>query len=78
MSTLQGYSAFMRQCIGAASTLAIVVHLLVSGDKTYVASANNITNTINPATGAQFPGNVLAMLEPDRSMPARLARFWPA
>jgi iron complex outermembrane receptor protein len=29
-------------------------------DRTYVASANNITNTLNPATGAQNPGNVLA------------------
>jgi iron complex outermembrane recepter protein len=29
-------------------------------DRTYVASANNITNTLDPATGAQIPGYVLA------------------
>jgi iron complex outermembrane receptor protein len=29
-------------------------------DKTYVASANNITDTINAATGAQNPGSTLA------------------
>jgi iron complex outermembrane receptor protein len=29
-------------------------------DRTYVASANNITNTINAVTGAQDPGSVLA------------------
>jgi iron complex outermembrane recepter protein len=30
-------------------------------NKTYVASANNITDTISPATGLQNPGSVLAM-----------------
>jgi iron complex outermembrane recepter protein len=29
-------------------------------DKTYVASANNITDSINAVTGAQNPGSVLA------------------
>jgi iron complex outermembrane recepter protein len=29
-------------------------------DKTYVASANNITNTISPITGLQNPGSILA------------------
>src|SRR3954471_2644618 len=29
-------------------------------DKTYVASANNITDSINAATGLQNPGTVLA------------------
>jgi iron complex outermembrane recepter protein len=29
-------------------------------DKTYVASANNITDTISPVTGLQNPASVLA------------------
>jgi iron complex outermembrane receptor protein len=29
-------------------------------DKTYIASANNITNSINAVTGVQNPGSVLA------------------
>ncbi len=29
-------------------------------DKTYIASANNITNSLNATTGLQNPGTVLA------------------
>jgi hypothetical protein len=31
MSKLRGHGAFVRQCISAASTLALVLHLLLSG-----------------------------------------------
>ena len=46
-------------------------------DKTYIASANNITDSINTATGLQNPGSVLARLARDRSMPARHGPLWP-
>ena len=45
-------------------------------DKTYIASANNITDSINAATGLQNPGSILAKLARDRSMPALRGPLW--
>ena len=47
-------------------------------DTTYIASANNITDSINAATGLQNPGSVLATHGQARSMPARRGPSLPA
>jgi hypothetical protein len=64
-STLSAESAAVRSChvfeqrpVGGGVGYFFEVKNVL--DKTYIASANNITDSINPATGLQNPGSSLA------------------
>jgi iron complex outermembrane recepter protein len=53
-------NAHYQPAAGWARRLHIFVDVRNVTDEVYVASASNLTNTLNPATGQQNPASVLA------------------